>query len=148
MKLLLMLEDDLDRIRRFRAIVDHHYPDAVLKIARTVADFKAAYWSLTENPDLICLDHDLFTDTPDDPDPGDGRDISNFLITRLPKCPALIHSSNDVAADSMLYSMRDAGWTVNRIAPLGEDWIESYWYSVACEMIAGGSDHGDTLTIG
>ncbi len=91
MKLLLILEDDLDRIQRFRAVVARWHPDAVLNIARTAPDFKVAYWALTEIPDLICLDHDLFTDSPDAPDPGDGRDVSDFLVTRSAKCPALIH---------------------------------------------------------
>ncbi|MEZ6057219.1 MAG: cyclic-phosphate processing receiver domain-containing protein [Planctomycetaceae bacterium] len=144
MKLLLMLEDDLPRIQRFRAIVARNHPDAVLKIARTAPDFKNEYWSLTETPDLICLDHDLSTDSPDDPDPGDGRDVSAFLITRLAKCPALIHSTNAHAADSMMFSMRDAGWTVDRIAPIGDDWIESYWYPVALEMIARGTSNDDS----
>jgi hypothetical protein len=96
-------------------------------------------------PDLICLDHDLFVDSPDDPDPGDGRDVSNFLITQEAQCPVLIHSTNAHAADSMLFSMRDAGWTVDRIAPIGDDWIESYWYPVALEMIARGNDRSNTI---
>jgi|LakMenEpi03Aug12_release.lakeMendotaPanAssembly.Ray.scaffolds.fasta_scaffold439357_2 hypothetical protein len=140
MNLLLMLEDDHDRIRRFREIVARHHPDAVLKIARTSPDFKTEYWSLNDTPDLICLDHDLFTDSPDDPDPGDGYDVTRFLITRPAKCPALIHSTNAPAADSMMFSMRDAGWTVDRIAPIGDDWIESYWYPVALQMIERGKD--------
>lgn len=145
MKLLLMLEDDHDRIRRFRAIVARHHPNAVVKIARTAPAFKSEYWSLTEKPDLICLDHDLFTDTPDDPDPGDGRDVSDFLITQSFKCPALIHSTNAHAADSMMFSMRDAGWTVDRISPIGDDWIEAYWYPVALEMIARGNDRDNSI---
>jgi hypothetical protein len=148
MKLLLMLEDDLDRIQRFRAIVAHNHPHAILEIARTAPDFKSKYWALSETPDLVCLDHDLFTDSPGDADPGDGRDVSDFLATRLAKCPALIHSSNSAAADSMLYSLRDAGWTVERIAPIGDDWIESYWYPVACEMIARGIDDANSNQIG
>ena len=148
MKLLLMLEDDLDRIRRFSAVVVRHHPDANLTVARTAPDFISAYWSLTETPDLICLDHDLFTDSPDDPDPGDGRDVSAFLITRLAKCPALIHSTNAHAADSMMFSMRDAGWNVDRIAPIGDDWIESDWYPVASEIVARGNDPGISIEIG
>ncbi len=140
-----MLEDDHDRIRRFRAIVAHHHPNAVLKIARTAPDFKTEYWSLNATPDLICLDHDLFTDSPDEPDPGDGRDVSAFLITRLAECPALIHSTNAHAADSMMFSMRDAGWTVDRIAPIGVDWIESHWYAVALEMIKRGTNSNDSI---
>ena len=134
-----MLEDDLDRIQRFRAVVERNNADAVLTVARTAPDFCDAYAALTANPDLICLDHDLFVDSPGDPDPGDGRDVSNFLITQVARCPALIHSTNAPAADSMLFSMRDSGWTVDRIAPIGDDWIESYWYPVALEMIARGN---------
>jgi hypothetical protein len=40
----------------------------------------------------------------------------------------------------MMFSMRDAGWTVDRIAPIGDDWIESYWYPVALQMIERGKD--------
>jgi hypothetical protein len=144
-KLILMLEDDLDRIRRFKAVVARHHADAVLTIARTAPDFVAKHAALTAVPDLICLDHDLFVDSPDDPDPGDGRDVSNFLITQMATCPALIHSTNAHAADSMLFSMRDAGWTVDRIAPIGDDWIESYWYPIAMEMISRGNDQNHTI---
>ncbi|MFY9252351.1 MAG: cyclic-phosphate processing receiver domain-containing protein [Fuerstiella sp.] len=147
MNLLLMLEDDHDRIARFRAIVARHHPNAVLTIARTAPEFKSAYWSLTETPDLICLDHDLFTDSPDDPDPGDGRDVSSFLTTQMAKCPALIHSTNSVAADSMMFSMRDAGWIVDRISPIGEDWIEVDWYPVALDIIENGTSRGDSINM-
>ena len=136
MKLLLMLEDDHDRIQRFQSIVSRHHPEAALVVARTAPDFIAKYGSIADTPDLICLDHDLFTDSPDDPDPGDGREVSAFLVTQPPRCPALIHSTNHQAADSMMFSMRDAGWSVARIAPIGDDWIESDWYPVALEMIA------------
>ncbi len=140
MKLLLMLEDDLDRIRLFGAVVARHFPNAVLNISRTAPGFIVSYQVLSDTPDLICLDHDLFTDSPDDPDPGDGRDVSKYLISQIAKCPVLIHSTNASAADSMLYSMRDAGWTVDRIAPIGDDWIEAFWYPTACDMIARGND--------
>ncbi len=36
----------------------------------------------------------------------------------------------------MLFTLRDAGWSVDRIAPLGEDWIESYWFPFAMRMLA------------
>ncbi|MBB3210604.1 hypothetical protein FHS27_006452 [Rhodopirellula rubra] len=136
MRYLLMLEDDLDRIRRFTAIVKSCHPNARLEVYRTAPEFIAAYVTLGEIPCLVCLDHDLFADSPSDPDPGDGRDVSAYLTTQTPVSPVLIHSTNAPAADSMMYSMRDAGWTVDRIAPIGDDWIESYWFPTASEMIA------------
>lgn len=135
MRYLVMLEDDLDRIQRFSAIVAAHHPDAQLDVYRAAPAFIAAYSALTSTPCLVCLDHDLFVDSPDDPDPGDGRDVSRFLTTQPAICPALIHSTNASAADSMMFSMRDAGWTVERIAPIGADWIEAYWYPVAYRII-------------
>ena len=135
MRYLVMLEDDLDRIRRFNSILTSRHPDAKIAIYRTAPAFIAAYSLLNTTPCLVCLDHDLYVDTPDDPDPGDGRDVSTFLTTQKANCPALIHSTNAAGADSMMFSMRDAGWTVDRIAPIGDDWIESYWYPTAHDMI-------------
>ncbi|WP_145391377.1 cyclic-phosphate processing receiver domain-containing protein [Stieleria neptunia] len=131
-----MLEDDLDRIRRFNAILVAHHPNVRLDVYRTAPAFIAAYSALSSTPCLICLDHDLFVDSPGDPDPGDGRDVSTFLATQDAICPALIHSTNAPAADSMMFTMRDAGWTVDRIAPIGDDWIESYWYPTAFEIVS------------
>jgi hypothetical protein len=48
----------------------------------------------------------------------------------------------------MMFSMRDAGWTVDRIAPIGDDWIESYWHPVALEMIQRGTDSSESIKIG
>ena len=138
MKLLLMLEDDHERIGRFKAILARHHPSAMLMVARTAPDFQSTYKLLEDIPDLICLDHDLFTDSPGDPDPGAGRDVSAFLIQQPANCPVLIHSTNAPAANSMLFSLRDAGWTAERIAPIGDDWIEADWYPTACEMISSG----------
>lgn len=132
---LLILEDDHDRIRRFDALLKG---DDKMTVARTAPNFIEAYSLLTEPPDLICLDHDLFIDLPSDPAPGDGRDVSNYLVTQSPICPALIHSTNADAADSMLFSMRDAGWQVERIAPIGEDWIEAYWFPTVLAILSSG----------
>ena len=135
MTLILMLEDDRERIGRFRTILAGN-EGAQLTVFRTAQDFIAGYQSLNETPNLVGLDHDLFTDSPDDPDPGDGRDVASFLSTQTPVCPVLIHSTNAPAADSMVFTSREAGWIVDRIAPLGHDWIETYWYPYAMRMIA------------
>lgn len=131
-----MLEDDLERIARFRAVLDRHHPTATLDVFRTAPDFIIGYSRLDRVPDLICLDHDLFTDSPEDPEPGDGRDVAAFLVTQVPNAPALIHSTNASAADSMMYSMLGHNWNVDRIAPIGDDWIESYWFPTAQKMVA------------
>ena len=131
--MLIMLEDDRDRIARFTIVLAAK--QISYKYARTAHDFIRLYQTQTEAPTLIGLDHDLFTDNDGDPDPGDGRDVAAFLAAQLPSAPILIHSTNAVAADSMLYTLADAGWVVERIAPIGQDWIETYWLPTAMEII-------------
>ena len=132
-KMLLMLEDDRDRIERFACVLGS--VAIQLTYFRTAHDFIRAFESLTIVPKLISLDHDLFVDHDNDPDPGDGRDVAKFLALHKPISPILIHSTNAIAADSMLFTLQDAGWTVDRIAPIGDDWIESYWFPTAMNMI-------------
>ena len=136
-KMLLMLEDDRDRIERFACVLGS--VAIQLTYFRTAHDFIRAYESLTIVPKLISLDHDLFVDHDNDPDPGDGRDVAKFLALHKPISPILIHSTNAIAADSMLFTLQDAGWTVDRIAPIGDDWIESFWFPTAMNMIQGQS---------
>lgn len=131
-----MLEDDLDRIERFNRIVARHHHHISLDIERTAPAFIRRFKHIDVIPDLICLDHDLMPDSPSDPDPGDGRDVSHFMNKSFPTSPVLIHSSNSIAADSMMFSMRDHGWFVDRISPIGEDWIESYWFPSALALVA------------
>lgn len=128
-----MLEDDRDRIERFACVLGS--VAIQLTYFRTAHDFIRAYEWLTIVPKLISLDHDLFVDHDNDPDPGDGRDVAKFLALHKPISPILIHSTNAIAADSMLFTLQDAGWTVDRIAPIGDDWIESYWFPTAMNMI-------------
>lgn len=129
--LVLMLEDDAERLLRFASLIADKHPQVTFLHWRTAPAFIGGYQSLRIKPHLISLDHDLFVEEPDEPDPGDGRDVAKFLAEQEPICPILIHSSNSIAADSMQFTLEESGWKVRKIAPLGEDWIESYWYSIA-----------------
>lgn len=135
MPLIVMLEDDRDRIARFQSMLTDPTVNGSLTVSRTAYDFINSYETSNSTPDLIALDHDLFTDRPDDPDPGDGRDVAAYLASKQPVCPVLIHSTNAPAAESMLFTLDEVGWTVDRISPLGEDWIEAYWYPYMKRML-------------
>ena len=132
-KLILMFEDESKRLVRFKAVLSTLGDSVEWRHWRTAPDFIAGYRSETVDraPALVCLDHDLFTDSPDDPDPGDGRDVARFLSEQPPVCHVIIHSSNMPAADSMFFTLQDAKWDVEKVAPLGDDWIESYWWILA-----------------
>lgn len=98
---LAMLEDDAERLLRFRAILALKLPRVTLHTWPTAYDFIREFPRLESPARLISLDHDLFPINPGDPDPGDGRQVAAFLAARSPCCPVLIHSSNAWAADSM-----------------------------------------------
>lgn len=132
---ILMLEDDWDRLERFKSVLAKQSPAVKLEYRRSAPDFITAFLARQSDPQLIALDHDLFVDSPNDPDPGDGRDVARFLATQKSCCPVLIHSTNSVAADSMLFTLLDAGWSANRIAPIGDDWIEADWQVVARQIL-------------
>lgn len=130
-KLILMLEDETERLVRFDAVLSKQCEKVQWQHWRTAPHFIAGFNAIDRSPSLICLDHDLFTDHPSDPDPGDGRDVAQFMAKQTPCCHVIIHSSNTFAADSMFFTLTDAGWDVEKIAPLGKDWIESYWWFTA-----------------
>jgi len=97
-----MLEDEEERLVRFKAILSKLGDSVEFRHWRTAQDFIEGFKSAGRTPALICLDHDLFTDHPDDPDPGDGRDVAEFLAAQTPCCHSIIHSSNAPAADSRM----------------------------------------------
>ena len=134
--LILMLEDEADRLIRFQNVLDKQGGDVELRHWRTADLFVDGFRNLDRTPSLICLDHDLFVESPDDPDPGDGRDVAEFLAQKEPCCHVIIHSSNAPAADSMYFTLLDAKWDVEKIAPLGPNWIESYWWPTAKPWIS------------
>src|SRR5205823_3187457 len=69
-------------------------------------------------------------------DPGTGLEVARFLADFMPACPVLLHSSNVDRVYSMHNDLRFAGWMVDRVGPLGSDWIETSWLRRARELIA------------
>ena len=88
--------------------------------------------SLLDRAQLISLDHDLYKDSPSDPDPGTGRMIADYLSKRDPVCPVVVHSSNTNAAWGMSNQLVSAGWRVELVHQLNQPaWIEELWLPVA-----------------
>lgn len=89
---------------------------------------------------LISLDHDLelLTNTHGECiDPGDGRQVADFLSGRVARCPVILHSTNTVAVQGMTMVLEDAGWQVIRVAPFeGTAWIESTWRRTVQNLIS------------
>jgi hypothetical protein len=80
---------------------------------------------------LISLDHDLGPNRERNGkvlDPGTGRDVVDCLVTQDPVCPVIVHSTNYVARDGMIFALEGAGWEVSYVSPYNDlEWIGEVW---------------------
>jgi ADP-ribosylglycohydrolase len=141
MKTILILEDNDERIAGFQnaaSLLGGEYELRVWRDAPSMCEECEAFFPQTA---LICLDHDLNPTPGATRDPGTGLDVAKFLGHFLPVCPVLIHSSNTNRVYSMQNELRFAGWIVDRVGPLGANWIETSWKTQAVKMLA---EHSNT----
>ena len=135
MKTILILEDNDERSAAFQKTVDAMGGGFKLKIWRDAPSMIAECEAFFPTAALISLDHDLNPLPGATADPGTGVDVARFLGDFLPVCPVLIHSSNIDRVYSMHNELRFAGWTVDRVGPLGTDWIERSWLRTARQLL-------------
>ena len=79
---------------------------------------------------LISLDHDLpLLDANRRPiDSGDGRMVADFLASKPPTCPVIVHSSNTECAPGMSFALKEKKWPTVRIVPYEDQaWIRDAW---------------------
>lgn len=134
-----ILDDDPRRAEAFEKALRAISAGREIRLVDNAPDFIA--W-LSENLGrtiLICLDHDLGPSRLRDGarfEPGTGRDVVDWLATRQPTCPVIVHSSNSLAVSGMLFALEQAGWTTSRVLPMGDlEWIQAAWVAaVACTL--------------
>jgi hypothetical protein len=126
---LLVLEDNDERILGFESALSHLVPRLELKVWFDAPTMISELPLWFDQARLFSLDHDLVPRSVTDPDSGTGLEVAEFLARHAPVCPVLIHSSNTDRAWSMHNELRFAGWNVDRIGPIGADWIETLWLS-------------------
>lgn len=135
MKSILILEDNDERIAAFRQTVAAIGDGIDLKVWRDAPSMIAECEAFFTTAALISLDHDLNPMPGANVDPGTGVDVARFLGDFMPVCPVLIHSSNTDRVYSMHNELRFAGWTVDRVGPLGTDWIQTSWLRTAKRLL-------------
>ena len=140
MKTILMLEDNDERIAGFQKAMAEIGGGFDLKIWRDAHSMIADCAEFFPSTTLICLDHDLNPQPGVTTDPGTGLDVAKYLADFLPVCPVLIHSTNADRVYSMHNELRFAGWTVDRVGPLGTDWIETTWLRRMKELLSAPSN--------
>ena len=89
----------------------------------------------------VALDNDLeLKPGPDGRcvDPGSGCHVADFLATRAPVCPVVIHTTNSEAAVKIEDTLRRAGWKTRRVVPFdGMNWIPTDWFRAVRRAIVG-----------
>ena len=131
--MLLMLEDDAERIDKFRAALHVIDPALSLRIWNDAWTMIREVEAFLPSACLISLDHDLEPSGPNDP--GTGWDVTKFLVTLQPVCPIIIHSSNADRASWMMGEFELEGWEYHRLPPLGDDWIEHDWHHLVRRLL-------------
>jgi hypothetical protein len=126
-KLILILEDNEDRIRNFKTAVKSLGGNFSERIWFDSPNMIADLPSVLNQACLISLDHDLNPQPNVTTDPGTGLEVAEFLAKQKPICPVLIHSTNHEKAWSMHNELRFANCQVDRVGPIGDDWIQCLW---------------------
>jgi len=132
--LVLMLEDDHERLERFLAVLRQVNPELGLHVWRDANVMIRQVASWLPRAALISLDHDLEPDA-GGTDSGDGLAVVKCLVAQPIKRPTIIHSSNSGRSRWMAGEFDLAEWKHWRVAPIGDDWIEADWQAVVREIL-------------
>jgi hypothetical protein len=138
---IVILEDNADRQAVMQACLadrfytfDAHFFDNAPDATRFLADHLAETL-------VISLDNELeLKPGPDGRwiDPGEGRQVAEFLAGREPVCPVIIATTNSTAAVAMEDVLRGAGWKTRRVVPFDDTrWIETDWFSALRRAVVG-----------
>jgi len=131
----LVLEDNPNRTAAFHNAAKLCRQSEEIRIWRIAAQMVQELPELLSGATLLSLDHDLYKQNENDPEPGCGRDVAIYLARQEPLCPIIIHSTNTDAAWGMHNELTSAGWQVEIIHHLDEaDWIETRWLALARKL--------------
>lgn len=132
--MLLMLEDNSERIERFTKVLHDLDPEMTLRVWRDAHQMMREAGPLLSSAVLISLDHDLEAAS-GEPDPGDGYMVAKWLTAQGIVRPVIVHSSNGERSSWMAGEFDLSGWKHWRVAPLGDDWVESAWRETLCRLL-------------
>lgn len=133
-RMMLMLEDDPERIARFSKVLGDLSPTLPLTVWRDAHVMIHEAPPLLPTATVIALDHDLEPEL-GCPDPGEGYLVAKWLTSQPIVRPVIVHSSNTRRASWMAGEFDLCGWKHWRVAPLGDDWIERDWIRTVRQIL-------------
>src|SRR4051812_2832235 len=125
--MILILEDNDDRVRRFREAAHSVAPGEAVRVWRSAPEMMRGLVDCLEHARLISLDHDLIESPGVTTDAGTGYDVVKFLCELIPVCPLVIHTSNAERGNWMIGELSRSGWAYERVYPFGDRWIADDW---------------------
>ena len=137
--MLLMLEDNAERLQRFIATLRQVDPGLSLRVWRNAHRMIEELGTHLPTARLISLDHDLDPEQDSQDDPGTGWELAKALAALPPVCPVIIHTSNGERATWMCGEFELGGWRCYRVPPLGDDWIERDWRRMVRRLLKQGT---------
>jgi hypothetical protein len=129
-----MLEDNAERLERFATVVRAIDSTLPLRVWRDAHAMVREAGPLLPSAMLLSLDHDLEPE-PGASDPGDGYIVAKWLVSQPIVRPVIVHSSNGERSSWMAGEFDLAGWRHWRVAPIGDDWVESDWCRVVRRLL-------------
>jgi hypothetical protein len=133
--MLLMLEDNAERVERFTTTLNRIDPALPLRVWRNAWTMIREMEAFLPDASLISLDHDLEPEENNPGDPGTGWDLAKSLAALPAVCPVIVHTSNRERSDWMCGEFELGGWKHYRVVPIGEDWIEQHWRRVVRRLL-------------
>ena len=120
---IAILDDEPDRLHAMTPILAERYPQYEVVTFDNAPDINDWFTDNLNSCVLICLDHDLgpnFKRDGADFDPGIGRHVSDYLASRQPICPIIIHTTNTFARPGMIFELEGSGWDVSYVSPYSD----------------------------
>jgi len=137
---IVILEDNVERQVAMREVIQDIFPRMSIEffaVARKMIErlestgiYDVALISLDNDLDMVPAEHGRYVDA------GDGIEVAEWLITRPPVVPVLVHTTNTPAGDQIDKLLHAHGWFHDRVVPYdGEAWISEVWRSSVRRLI-------------
>lgn len=141
---IAILDDEPDRLGAMTAALSDRLPQFGVVTFKNAPDIIAWLRDNLSSAVLISLDHDLIPLSADEPDPGTGREVADYLAGWAPVCHVIIHTTNSLAAVGMKMVLDDSGWPNSRVSPYNDlQWVAAWWIHEVVDHLPSG-DRGST----